>query len=124
MSEPLGFNPERFFELAERLVGDKEYEQTARFRTAIGRSYYATFLAVRKRLEEMGYSFRSPQNIHQDVISAANEKNTLIGNKLETLRRYRVEADYQLNSQLTSEIARNCVRLSQSVLHTIRTSLG
>lgn len=124
MSKSIGFNPERFFELAEKLVGDIEYEQTARFRTAIGRSYYATFLAAKRRLEELGYSFRAPQNIHQEVISATNEKNTLVGNKLETLRQYRVEADYQLNSLMTFEIARNCIRLSQSVLHTIKTSLS
>ena len=52
--QPTSFNPDRFLELAEKLIYDREYDDKARARVVVGRAYYTAFLKTQKKLMEMG----------------------------------------------------------------------
>jgi uncharacterized protein (UPF0332 family) len=117
--KPLSYDPAEFLELAEKLVGDADYEEMGRSRTATGRAYYAAFLMVKKKLEELGCSFREVHKLHQDVIERLREKNSATANKLYTLRERRVDADYKMNAEMNVITARNCVRLSRIILNSL-----
>lgn len=112
----LPYDPSQFLELADHLVEDGQYDEISRSRTAVGRAYYAAFLMVKKKLEELGYSFRDVLRIHEQVIVSANEKNSFIGNRLETLRKHRVDADYEMHTSVNITIGRKCIKISQDVL--------
>jgi len=113
------YDPCQFLEIADLLLSDNKYEEKGRTRTAIGRSYYAAFLLVKKKLEELGYSFRDVHRIHELVISNALEKNTSIGNRLETLFACRIDADYKMNSQIDLTLGRRCLSVSRHIIHSL-----
>lgn len=113
------FNPQEFLELAERLTNDSRYGLTSRTRTAIGRAYYAAFLLTKKRLEELGMSFRDVDRLHQQVITGLNEKNSGLANRLNTLREHRVDADYEMRASMDINLAKKCVSISQYVIHSL-----
>ena len=113
------YDPSGFLELADQLLGDGRYAEKGRSRTVVGRAYYAAFLMVKKKLESLGCSFEDIHRIHEQVIVSANEKNSAVGNKLETLRRYRVDADYEMGAQINVSTAGKCVSLSRKVMHSL-----
>ena len=113
------YDPSQFLELADTLVGDDQYEEAGRSRTSVGRAYYAAFLMAKKKLEELGSAFGDVHRIHEQVIVSVNEKNSAIGNKLETLRRYRVDADYTMEAQVNLAISKKCVSIARNVLHSL-----
>lgn len=102
------------------MIGDVNYESAGRLRTSIGRTYYATFLSVMKRLEEQGTSFNETNRIHEQVITRANERNSFIGGQLDLLRGYRVDADYHMDSRIDPDLAKKCVKIAQSVLRSLK----
>lgn len=69
--------------------------------------------------EELGCSFRDVHRIHEQVIQRAMEKNTMIGNKLETLRSHRVEADYGMNAKIDLSLGRGCVKVSRIIMNSL-----
>lgn len=85
------FDPLAFLTVARELaLLDRE---EARLRTAIGRAYYALFLIARERT-----GIRRRRNVHQRVIDAVRGRRGYrsTADQLDTLRRLRVVADYQL----------------------------
>ena len=119
MSSRPHFNPSLFLDFAEELLNDRKYDERSRIRTAIGRSYYASFLMVKKKLEENGKSFLDVDRIHRDVIEEATNWNSHIANKLETLRTNRVSADYIMNEDIQMDIATKCNRISRNILSSL-----
>lgn len=121
MSSRISYDPSQFLELADKLVPDNRYEEVSRSRTAIGRAYYSAFLMAKKKLEDLGYSFHEPDilGIHQQVIEKVLVKDSTTANRLETLRRYRIDADYKMETQINSNIGRICVNISRTILRSL-----
>ncbi len=113
------FDPRDFLDLANQLLPDHRYDTRTRHRTAIGRAYYAAFLLVRKHLGEQGHSFAEVGQVHKDVINTAMTRNRAIGNKLQTLYRARIEADYLMEAQVTETLAKNCLILSETIIQSV-----
>ena len=116
----VAYDPRQFLEIADRLIRDSRYEKEGRIRTAIGRAYYAAFLVAKKRLQELGYSFRRIHRLHKDVIDRLmKNKHYLIGSKLNTLLDYRVDADYKMRAQITSTLGESSIRLAEAIINAI-----
>jgi uncharacterized protein (UPF0332 family) len=103
-------------EIANKLLSDSSYRDEAGWRTAIGRAYYAAFLATWKRLEERGCNFADVEKIHQEVIQKLMSRKSDTANKLNTLREKRVKADYYMDAAINPELGQRCARLSQMVI--------
>ena len=91
------FDPERFFEVAEfnaAVRGTTAPDEEARLRTAVGRAYYASFLAARTK-----FGVRRGRSVHQDVISELKRRDRAAGNQLDKLEELRTVADYELVAQ-------------------------
>ena len=87
-----GFDPLEFVGIADLLVSHPTSE--AGLRTAVGRLYYAAFLSAREFLAVPGRT-----RIHQRVIGELRTHDRMAAQQLETLRRIRVVADYDLEVQ-------------------------
>lgn len=112
------FELSEFLTVAEQLIRDSKYKNQAGFRTSVSRSYYAAFLVVRKKLEDLGIRIKRGYEQHQDVIDKLMDKNyTNVGNKLHSLREKRNDADYQLHANINDELAKECTKLSSLVIN-------
>lgn len=113
----MSFEPSDFLTIAEQLISDPRYRNQAGFRTSVSRSYYAAFLVVRKKLEDLGVSVKQGYEQHQDVINMIMSKgHTNVGNKLRHLRDKRNDADYHLRANINEQLARECIKLSSIVI--------
>ena len=110
------FDSSRFLEIANKLLGDSSYRDEAGWRTAIGRAYYAAFLAAKKRLEERGCDFVDVDKIHQEVIQKLKSRKSDTANKLSTLRDRRVKADYYMDAPIDPKLSQGCAKLSEIVI--------
>jgi uncharacterized protein (UPF0332 family) len=115
------FNPTLYLDLANRLVVDRQYSEVSRSRTVINRVYYAAFLHANKKLKELGISFRTVQSIHKDTIENLHRFDSGLASKLDRLFRYRVDADYKIEAQITLSLAHQCIRFSEYILNRIET---
>lgn len=86
----MSFDPEDFFGAAVFNAGDTEDE--ARLRTAVGRAYYAGFLAAREKLGVRTHTGR----VHREVIGLLKKRDLAAGNQLDKLEELRGLADYEL----------------------------
>ena len=105
-----------FLEIANRILGDARYRDEGGWRTAIGRAYYAAFLKTKEKLEHGGLKFTDVDTIHQQVINGVMERDTNVGNMLDTLRNKRVDADYYMSKTISKELAGRCAKLSEIVI--------
>lgn len=85
------FDPLLYLRLAWELASQDGTE--VKFRTAIGRAYYALFLLARTKSNVTG-----AEDVHKRVGSVVSNKPgySIMGSQLRTLHRLRVEADYYL----------------------------
>jgi hypothetical protein len=83
------FDSNRFFAVARELA--KAPYDEGRLRTAVGRAYYAAFLATRAHL---GVS--NTELPHGATIREAKARDLPFGNQLDAFRRLRIEADYEM----------------------------
>ncbi len=113
------YNPRDFWEFANQLIADHQYDAKTRHRTVVGRAYYAAFLLVKRRLEELGYSFQRTERMHQDVIETVLAQSSTFGNKLETIRSYRVDSDYRMEMEVNENMARRCLLISKEIIQSI-----
>ncbi len=67
-------------------------------------------------MQELGISFPDIDGIHRDLIDKVKEKDTKMGNHLETLRAKRVDADYMLRALVSGIECGNILRLAEVVL--------
>lgn len=83
------FEPLAFLEFARRLAISEDSE--AGLRTAVSRAYYAIFLTAREKT-----GVRDKHKSHEKVIKALKLASKKTGEKLDSLRRLRSVADYDL----------------------------
>ena len=101
------FDPSDFLDLARELGKNNE----ARIRTAVGRAYYASFLAIRN---SMAIEEKTPE-VHRKVLSMLYKKNAVIANKLHYLRRQRNIADYDTKLVMKAVDADTAVKLAGEI---------
>ena len=101
------FDPSDFLDLARELGKNNE----ARIRTAVGRAYYASFLAIRN---DMAIEEKTPE-VHRKVLSMLYKKNAVIANKLHYLRRQRNIADYDTKFVMGADDADKAVKLAEEI---------
>jgi uncharacterized protein (UPF0332 family) len=110
------FDSSKFLAIANQLLGDASYRGEAAWRTAIGRAYYAAFLASKKRLEERGCNFSDVAKIHQEVIQNLMSRKSDTANKLNTLFEKRVNADYYMDVLIDPSIGAKCAKIAQMII--------
>lgn len=90
-------NPKNFLVLARKILVDDKYNIETRTRTAIGRAYYAAFLASKAKQEERGHLFPDDHTVHMAVINSfQDDRLSHIASKLDELKDYRSDADYHM----------------------------
>ncbi len=99
--------PEDFLALAEMGVkGSTEAE----WRTAVSRAYYAAFHKARKLFIGLGFQPPKGDQAHAylwlRLLNCGNQQVQLAGSNLNSLRRYRNQADYDVDQKLIQANAR------------------
>jgi hypothetical protein len=91
------FNPLDFLGVGRELAASHE---EAKLRTAVGRAYYSVFLGARDKA-----GVRGRRDVHAQVIRAVRRRSGFraAGDKLDSLRRLRIVADYELLPQRPSD---------------------
>jgi uncharacterized protein (UPF0332 family) len=110
------FKPRKFLKLASKLVNDDNYEEPCRIRTSIGRAYYAAFLYVKERMEEIGYHFPDDHTVHIAVRDNLMDIDTKLGSQLDRLLEKRVTADYHMDQSLSPSEGSYCTNVSQRII--------
>jgi hypothetical protein len=111
-----GFDPGDFLELAKRLVAGNSPTQ-AELRTAVSRAYYAAHLTVREKLTSDGtFQTTGTGDDHEMVITYLRQKDDVLGDHLDSLRRRRNQADYRLEPDLDPNETRFAIALAETVL--------
>jgi len=114
------FDPEIFLEIAKEIRKFKSIDLEGRFRTAIGRSYYAAFLTALEKLRGKGVKFTDDSRIHSDVRDGLYRiKKSNIASKLESLFKIRVDADYKLRSKIDEGKYNSSIRLSENIINLV-----
>jgi uncharacterized membrane protein len=106
------FDSIEFLKLAEKLL---TYD-AAKIRTAISRSYYASFLYVR---EVAGLGGLKRPGVHRKVVRFLYGRNPLAANTLHLLRRLRNDADYDLKRVFSISEARLSVNYAKKIISSI-----
>lgn len=96
----MSFNWIEYLNLARRLAGTAENPaDEAELRSAISRAYYAAFIRARNFLRDRDRLTIPTARTHQYVIAqfqnSPDSRRQKLGNRLEILRRYRNQADYE-----------------------------
>ncbi|MFW9878844.1 MAG: HEPN domain-containing protein [Candidatus Thorarchaeota archaeon] len=114
------FNPEIFLSIAKKILKYKDIDEQGKFRTVIGRAYYAAFLAVREYLIRYRGRTFDKERQHQDVIDALDTLDAYnVKYLLERLRDNRVNADYYLYKMLTLSLCKKSISISEEIINSI-----
>lgn len=114
------FNPEIFLEIAKFLKENKSLNEQGKFRTIIGRAYYAAFLCTREHLKNHKARTFDKEKQHQKVLDALDEFDAYyLRNRLDQLRDNRVKADYHLNIPLDLNICEKSLIISEEIIQEI-----
>ena len=109
-------NPEEFLEVAEYLMNTDRFNKNSTYiRTAVGRSYYASFLCCWEKLSSIGIKIDSQSTIHRDVITKLLDKNSFISDLLDKLREERVKADYYMYEKFDNKRGNNSIKIAQEI---------
>ncbi len=93
-----------------------EIDREVQLRTAINRAYYGAFLTAR---DSAGISF-SQANVHIAVASHyRDEKNGIVANNLDSLKRLRQKADYEPGIQIGVSEAKTSCSTAQRIVNEI-----
>jgi hypothetical protein len=121
----LDFDPREFIHLCEELLNNlsgavvaTSGPDQAKVRTAIGRSYYAAFLAAREKLSSMGnITPRGGSQDHRLVVDSLGGERSDLGGKMYRLRLKRNRADYNLSpSGFTLQAGRFWLRIASDLV--------
>lgn len=114
------FNPEVFLEVA-RLIKDRDdLHEEGKFRTSIGRAYYAAFLTLREHLAKHYLTKFDKEGQHQKVLDTLDELGeNYLKSLLDTLRDNRVKVDYFLYSLIDRQLCENCLNLSKQIIDSV-----
>ena len=114
------FNPAIFLEVARKIKDNNDLHGEGKFRTAIGRAYYAAFLTTREYLA-IRYQIKfEKERQHQKVLDTLDELGeNHLKNMLDKLRDNRVNADYFLKPLIDRELCENCLILSEQIIDSV-----
>jgi uncharacterized protein (UPF0332 family) len=90
------FDPAQFLRVASVLASEGANE--AMLRTAVGRAYYAVFLAARDRL-----GIVTTEKVHSEVVRLLTRRDRKLGNQMFYLLNLRLAADYQMTPDRESQ---------------------
>lgn len=110
------YNPDRFLTLAEKLIFDRNYDESSRSRVVVGRAYYTAFLKAQKKLMELGYSFNDTNRVHKQVIDLLRDVKPDLGDKFSSLFDKRVDADYYMSVDIRGESGKTSIKTAQSII--------
>jgi uncharacterized protein (UPF0332 family) len=111
------FDPIEFQHLGNQLLDDDDYHSESRFRTSIGRAYYSSFLVIREWLmTNRKRKLSKGARVHRQVIEELKKINNQISQELNYLRDTRNNADYQLDTEINDELARDCIEISNRII--------
>jgi hypothetical protein len=112
----MAFAGKQFFDLAAKLH-QGHGEDEAVIRTVVSRAYYGAMLAARDKAKISSTSAA----IHQKVIDhyKASPATQAIGNRLDTMRLMRNDADYQVTQAVAAREARKALEMAREVLKAI-----
>ena len=114
------FNPEIFLNVAKKIKESINLDEQGKFRTAIGRAYYAAFLTAREYLKFHKAKKFDKDRQHQDVLDALDELEQYdLKNWLDKLRDNRVNADYALNIWIEMELCEKSLMLSEEIINSV-----
>ncbi|WP_449463041.1 hypothetical protein PQ610_02080 [Tardisphaera miroshnichenkoae] len=127
------FDPLDFLRLADQMIGESNKNPAeACNRTIISRSYYSAFLAAREKMLKNDPSLKSrlihTSNAHGNLISELDKLSQspkagpdilTLKIELDTLRRKRNLADYELAANVDEELARKCVETARDAISLI-----
>jgi uncharacterized protein (UPF0332 family) len=118
------FDPAIFLNIAKYLRNDRQYNDEGRWRTSIGRAYYAAFLIAFSFLKNQGIEIKEISEIHKDVIEKIGDEGyTKTKNKLDQLRKLRVEADYRLEETIGEHQCNISINLSEIIINELKDML-
>lgn len=114
-----------FMDLAKTLAmakaGDSSDE--ARYRTAVGRAYYATFLIARGVAQSKGVVISPSAAAHKEVQeyfgAKADPTSRKVSEALKTLRAKRGECDYRDTPALSANTARLLCGMAEATIKTV-----
>ena len=114
------FNPEIFLDIAKTIKENRNLDEQGKYRTIIGRAYYAAFLTTREHLKKHKARNFDRDSQHKAVLDALDEldENNL-KNLLDKLRDNRVKADYYLNKIINPDLCEKCIVLSETIIDSI-----
>lgn len=114
------FNPEEFLEIARDIIEDEKYPLSGRFRTSIGRAYYAAFLMARKKLGELGERLVEEQKIHAELRDKLRKIGRVdISKSLEDLFSLRIDADYFPKIKINQATCFNALGYAENIINLI-----
>lgn len=120
-----------FMQVAQDLMisADMQSKMDARYRTAIGRAYYAVYCTARDYLianGELTIEEDERRDLHAEVRrilkSHSNNARNLVSENLNTLREYRNSADYDSyapNREVGQPAVERCIALADRTLESI-----
>jgi len=120
------FQPKHFLDLGENLKDSpKDNLFESRIRTSIGRSYYSIFLATRYKLEGLiNKELEKKRNIHEVIIDnlkkSVDNQIAQFGTNLDTLRNYRLQADYRIRINLHQNVAVSAYALANDLFNDLK----
>ena len=97
------FDPNLFIWISDTIFKDSKYNsEECTFRVIAGRIYYGLFLILREKLKQQPYAFNfkgnsSDHGIIKQRLRAMGGDYVAIADSLDSLRRYRNNADYHLD---------------------------
>lgn len=94
--------------------------QQAKFRSAVSRAYYAAFNQAKIFLEDRDKITIQKTNVHKAVINQFQNSPDLtrqkIGNRLQVLRSYRNQADYDAVIAVTAQTCQEAITLARRII--------
>lgn len=113
-----------YLTLAQNLAGQTVIvSEQAKFRSAISWAYYAAFHQAKQILEEKDRLTIPLQNVHKFVINQfQNHPDPIrqkIGNRLQVLRGYRNQADYESSTSITANTCQEALTLARRIISSI-----
>lgn len=109
-----------FLPLAARLAAERTEPE---WRTAVSRAYYAAFHVARQLLEDLGFRTPRADRAHAYLWMRLNNcGDARVENAaadLQTIRRHRNQADYDLHIPLKQTVAAGDVRLAGQIIQTL-----
>ena len=90
-------NPGDIIDLGFQIVGDEDYHQEARIRTAINRIYYGTLHFLRK---VRGIPITNNLMFHSELVGKINDSDKTLDSLVDQMKKMRTKADYKINKSI------------------------